>query len=71
VLESATVSEASFWRYLSKLLPRTGTHKIESHDTAAGFPDVHFTLTQFRHHRVEAPNAPEQVPVQRGKRVTA
>jgi len=45
VLESATVSEASFWRYLSKLLPPDGHFtRIESHDTAAGFPDVHFTL---------------------------
>jgi hypothetical protein len=39
------VSEASFWNYLRKLLPKEGHYtRIESHDTAAGFPDVHYTL---------------------------
>jgi hypothetical protein len=39
------VSEGSFWKYLSKLLPKEGHFtRIESHDTATGFPDVHFTL---------------------------
>jgi hypothetical protein len=39
------VSEASFWKYLVKLLPKEGHYsRIESPDTAAGFPDVHYTL---------------------------
>jgi hypothetical protein len=40
------VSEASFWKYLVKLLPKEDAHysRIESHDTSAGFPDVHYTL---------------------------
>ena len=40
------MSEASFWNYLSKLLPAAEGHytRIESHDTASGFPDVHYTL---------------------------
>lgn len=39
------MSEASFWKYLSKLLPKEGHYtRIESHDTAPGFPDVHYTL---------------------------
>jgi len=39
------VSEASFWTYLSKLLPKEGHYsRIESHDTASGFPDVVYTL---------------------------
>lgn len=39
------MSEASFWKYLRKLLPAYGHFtRIESHDTASGFPDVHFTL---------------------------
>ena len=39
------MSEDSFWKYLSKLLPKGGHYtRIESHDTAAGFPDVHYTL---------------------------
>ncbi len=39
------MSEASFWTYLRKLLPREGRYtRIESHDTATGFPDVHYTL---------------------------
>jgi hypothetical protein len=39
------VSEASFWNYLRKLLPKEGHYtRIESHDTAVGFPDVHYTL---------------------------
>ncbi len=39
------MSEASFWGYLRKLLPKEGHYtRIESHDTAPGFPDVHFTL---------------------------
>lgn len=39
------MSEASFWKYLSKLLPQDGHFtRIESHDTAPGFPDVHYTL---------------------------
>lgn len=39
------MSEASFWNYLRKLLPKEGHYtRIESPDTAAGFPDVHYTL---------------------------
>ena len=39
------MSEASFWNYLRKLLPKEGHYtRIESHDTAVGFPDVHYTL---------------------------
>jgi hypothetical protein len=39
------MSEASFWKYLSKLLPKEGHYtRIESPDTAPGFPDVHYTL---------------------------
>lgn len=39
------MSEASFWGYLRKLLPKEGHYtRIESHDTAPGFPDVHYTL---------------------------
>lgn len=39
------MSEASFWVYLRKLLPKEGHFtRIESHDTAAGFPDVHYAL---------------------------
>lgn len=39
------MSEASFWKYLSKLLPKEGHYsRIESHDTASGFPDVVYTL---------------------------
>jgi hypothetical protein len=39
------VSESSFWRYLSKLLPKEGHFtRIEAHDTAVGFPDIHYTL---------------------------
>jgi hypothetical protein len=39
------MSETSFWNYLRKLLPREGHYtRVESHDTSAGFPDVHFTL---------------------------
>lgn len=39
------MSESSFWNYLRKLLPKGGHYtRIESHDTAAGFPDVHYTL---------------------------
>jgi hypothetical protein len=40
------MSEASFWSYLRKLLPKEGHYtRLESHDTAAGFPDVHYTLS--------------------------
>lgn len=43
------VSEASFWKYLRKLLPKEGHYtRIESHDTAPGFPDVHYTLNGNR-----------------------
>lgn len=39
------MSEASFWNYLRKLLPKEGHYtRLESHDTATGFPDVHYTL---------------------------
>lgn len=39
------MSETSFWTYLRKLLPKEGHYtRVESHDTAAGFPDVHYTL---------------------------
>lgn len=39
------MSEASFWNYLRKLLPKGGHYtRVESHDTAVGFPDVHYTL---------------------------
>lgn len=39
------MSESSFWKYLSKLLPKEGHYsRIESPDTAPGFPDVHYTL---------------------------
>lgn len=39
------MSEASFWKYLQKILPKDGHYtRIESHDTASGFPDVHYTL---------------------------
>lgn len=39
------MSEASFWKYLQKLLPKEGHYsRIESHDTSDGFPDVHYTL---------------------------
>lgn len=39
------MSESSFWKYLCSLLPKEGHFtRIESHDTAAGFPDVHYTL---------------------------
>lgn len=35
----------AFWRYLQKLLPVAGHYtRIEAHDTAPGFPDVHYTL---------------------------
>ena len=40
----STMSEASFWNYLRKLLPAGHYTRIESHDTAPGFPDVHYTL---------------------------
>jgi hypothetical protein len=40
------VSEASFWKYLVKLLPKEGHYsRVESHDTSAGFPDVHYTIS--------------------------
>lgn len=43
------MSEASFWKYLSKLLPKEGHYtRIESHDTAPGFPDVDYTLNGNR-----------------------
>lgn len=43
------MSEASFWKYLLKLLPKEGHYtRIESHDTAPGFPDVHYTLNGNR-----------------------
>ena len=39
------MSEASFWKYLHGLLPKGGHYtRIESHDTAPGFPDVHYAL---------------------------
>lgn len=39
------MSEASFWKYLCKLLPKEGHYsRIESHDTSVGFPDVAYTL---------------------------
>jgi hypothetical protein len=39
------MSEDSFWNYLRTLLPAQGHYtRIESHDTAPGFPDVHYTL---------------------------
>lgn len=39
------MSEASFWKYLVKLLPKEGHYsRVESHNTSAGFPDVHYTL---------------------------
>jgi hypothetical protein len=42
------MSEASFWNYLRKLLPKEGHYtRIEAHDTAAGFPDVHYTLEGY------------------------
>jgi hypothetical protein len=38
------MSEASFWKYLVKLLPKAGHYsRIEAPDTAVGFPDVHYT----------------------------
>ena len=38
------MSESSFWTYLRKRLPKGGHYtRIESHDTATGFPDVHYT----------------------------
>jgi hypothetical protein len=44
-MDANAVSEASFWSYLRKLLPADGHYtRLESHDTAAGFPDVHYTL---------------------------
>jgi hypothetical protein len=44
------VSEASFWKYLRGLLPKEGHFtRIESHDTSAGFPDVHFTFPSSFH----------------------
>lgn len=44
--EAYNMSEASFWDYLRKLLPKEGHYtRIESHDTAPGFPDVHYTLS--------------------------
>jgi hypothetical protein len=37
--------EQQLWNYLSGLLPDDGQYtRIESHDTAAGFPDVHYML---------------------------
>jgi hypothetical protein len=41
------MSETSFWKYLHQHLPQADAHytRIESHDTAAGFPDVHYTLS--------------------------
>jgi hypothetical protein len=40
------MSESSFWKYLRNFLPMDGHYtRIESHDTAAGFPDVHYTLS--------------------------
>lgn len=43
------MSEASFWKYLAKLLPKGGHYtRIESHDTAPGFPDVDYTLNGNR-----------------------
>lgn len=39
------MSESSFWAYLRKLLPKEGHYsRIESGDTAAGFPDIFYTL---------------------------
>lgn len=36
---------SSFWPYLRKVLPPEGHYsRVESHDTAKGFPDVHYTL---------------------------
>ena len=40
------MSEASFWKYLVKCLPKEGHYsRIESHDTSSGFPDIHYTLS--------------------------
>ena len=42
------MSEESFWSYLRKLLPADGHYtRIESPNTAAGFPDVHYTLNGY------------------------
>lgn len=39
------MSEQSFWTYLYKMLPKAGHYsRIEAPNTAAGFPDVHYTL---------------------------
>lgn len=43
------VSEAAFWKYLQKLLPKDGHYtRVESHDTAQGFPDVYYSLNNNR-----------------------
>ena len=40
--------EASFWDYLRKLLPKDGHYtRVESPDTAPGYPDVHYTLNGY------------------------
>jgi len=39
------MSEQQLWNYLSRLLPVDGQYtRIESHETATGFPDVHYML---------------------------
>lgn len=38
------MSEASFWDYLRKLLPKEGHYSRIESPTAHGFPDVHYTI---------------------------
>lgn len=39
------MSEHQLWGYLAQLLPDEGQYtRIESHETATGFPDVHYML---------------------------
>jgi hypothetical protein len=38
------MSEASFWDYLKKVLPKKGHYSRIESPTAQGFPDVHYTL---------------------------
>lgn len=41
------MAEAALWNYLSGLLPESGHYsRIESYDTAVGFPDVHYVVAK-------------------------
>lgn len=38
------MSEKNLWKWLSGILPEGQYNRIESHDTCAGFPDVHWQI---------------------------